>query len=135
MTRMLQPILDELLRRMTGADRQPPRPEDVVVAEVDAGAFDARGRPTICMASLRTPHEYEGRFATLMSSGYAWLNVSFYGFLDGRGVVVIERPQTEPAARCASTAVNLSGPPQAARLSSWEIRSHVVIEGSSTAER
>ncbi len=120
-------VLDALFQKTAGREGQPPIPTDVVIAEVKPKAFDAKGRPRIALGDLRTPDEYEARFVALMSKGYPWLNLSFYGFIDGKGLVVVELPYPEHQTRSPSTSVNFSGPPAIAAASGWDARSHVVL--------
>lgn len=124
---MFQQKLAALMKATAGGEGQPPLPREIVVAELDPNAFDREGRPSIELDALRSPDEYEARFVALMSRGYSWLNLSFYGFIDGKGLVVVELPKSETQTAGASTSVNLSGPPAVAAESGWDARSHVTL--------
>ena len=121
----LSQSLQALLDMMAGGVGQPPTPAEIVITELDVRAIDADGRPRIAVEDLRTPHEYEARFEALMSKGYPWVNLSFYGFLGERGLVVVELPSAELRSPTPSTSINFSGPPAIAAASGWDARSHV----------
>ncbi len=99
--------------------------DDVVILELSKDHY-LRGRMVIAAAELQTVEQYEERFAELMTKGFAWLNLSFYGFLDGRGLVTVEFPNVTPG-RCRDTSVNFSGPMRAVADTSWDARPHVVL--------
>lgn len=122
----LQQKLDLLFRMVAGRAGQPPAPEEVVIAELSQDGFDPLGRPVIAAAALRTVEEYDERFSALMVKGFAWINLNFYGLLDGRALVTVEFPEDEPV-EPGATSVNFSGPPQAVSASSWDARPHLVL--------
>lgn len=84
-------------------------PDDVRLVEVCADDYDASGRPIVRRASLVEPSGYAARFSKLLTSGYSWLNLSFYGFLDDRPLIAIELPRNTGAPG-TTTSVNYSGP-------------------------
>lgn len=122
---MLSEQISRLLVLFTGAPGQPPTPASVLVAEAGAGDFDRAGRPVLSRALLRTPAEYEGRFAELQGGRYSWINLTLLGLLDGVGLVLIEVPSIE--ASVAATPLNLSGPSNAVAASGWDVTPHVVL--------
>ena len=123
---LLQQKLDLLFRMMVGQPGLPPVPNDVVIAELSRDHFDVRGRPVFAATDLHTVEHYEERFSELMAQGFAWLNLNFYGFLDGKGLVMVEFPNNPPR-RCPATSVNFSGPTRAVSDSSWDARPHVEL--------
>lgn len=122
----LQQKLDFLFRIMAGQPGQPPVPEEAVITELSHDRLDPLGRPVIDAADLQTVAQYEERFSALMSKGLAWINLNYYGLIDGRALVIVEFPQHEPAAPGA-TSVNFSGPSEAVSRTSWDARPHVVL--------
>ncbi len=124
---MLKQKLAELLGAMTGGPTQPPVPVHIVIAELGPDQFDALGRAVVVVADLCTPEQYESRFDALMAKGYSWLNLTYGGLLDGKGLVLVEVPRGVPNRSGATTSVNVSGPPSHSMASGWDARSHVVV--------
>ncbi len=125
---MLQQRLDLLFRMMAGQPGQPPVQGHVVIAELTKDRFDHQGRPVIAIAELHTVEQYDDRFSALMAMGFAWINLSYYGLLDGKALVTVEFPNDEPTRRSPVTSVNLTGPPRAVSESAWDARPHLVLE-------
>ena len=73
------------------------------------------------------PEEYERRFAELMAKHFRWLNLSYYGVIDGKGLVIVELPNERFARHSSSTSVNFSGPTSVVAASGWDARCHVVF--------
>lgn len=124
---MLQQQIDLLFRKMAGEAGQPPVADDVVIAELSKETFDVRGRPVIARDELRTIEQYEERFSELMAKGFAWINLSSFGLLDGTALVTVEFPNYERVGGRAITSVNFSGPLQAVARSTWDARPHIVL--------
>jgi len=77
--------------------------------EAEAGAAI---RVHIPAGTLIPPSQYQVRFDELLGLGYAWLNLSCYGFVGETMVVAVELPRT-PAGRVGiATSINFSGPPK-----------------------
>lgn len=85
--------------------------EDVRLVEVGADDYDGSGLPIVRRASLAKPAAYAVRFSQLVASGYSWLNLSFYGLLEGHPLIAVEVPRSGGTA--ATTSVNYSGPSKA----------------------
>jgi hypothetical protein len=124
---VLKEKLHELFIAMAGGDHQPPLPDQVVIAELGQQQFDALGRPDIVSTDLRTPAEYEVRFSELLTSHLPWINLSYYGLLDGKGLVVVEIPNQRHATVQAATSINYSGPPSEVAAAGWDARAGVVV--------
>jgi hypothetical protein len=107
-----------------GADLLP-LPDQVLIAELRPLDFDANGSPIIFRDRLRTPAEYETRFAELVGSGVAWVNLSYYGVMDGSGLVLVEVANVVSTTK--SAAVNLSGPPAAVLAARGDVTNYIVI--------
>lgn len=78
-------------------------------------------------ADLRTPEEYEERFAELMAKRFRWLNLNYFGLIDGKGLVIVEFPDQRFAEHSPATSVNFSGPTHAVAGSGWDARAQVVF--------
>ena len=126
---MLRAKLDDLFRMMTGGAAQSPAPSVVVIAELGRDQFDDRGRPIISEAALRTPTEYEARFAEITRLGLAWINMNYCGVLHGRGLVTIElgSPPTTRRLREGPTSINFSGPTRLVSDAGWDALAYVVL--------
>jgi hypothetical protein len=59
-------------------------------------------------ARLHTIEEYAPRFATLLASGYSWINLSALGLFEDQLLVCVELPRE--GVGCGRTSVNISGP-------------------------
>lgn len=127
MKTMLQQKLEELFRRLAEGGCGAPMPEQVVLGELGSPQAMEDDRPLVALSSLRTPEEYELRFAELLAQGYSWLNLSYYGLLDGRALVMVEIPGTPPRAPGGATSINFSGPTQRAAAAGWDARVELVI--------
>jgi len=64
--------------------------------------------PRVSEPELMTMESFQHRFESAVRSGYAWVNLSALGVLDGSLVVALERPRAATGA--LRTSVNLSGP-------------------------
>ena len=115
---MLSDELEKLLHWACGRAGQPPKPASVRIAELTPENHGG-GRPRISLAKLRTPEEYEARFAELMGLGFAWINVHYCGMLLGQGLVTVEYPRTHGDGPRA-TSVNFGGPPKMVADASWD---------------
>lgn len=105
--RLEHPNLQHALDRLLQA--QGPAPGDIVIIERTA----AEGEPWIVdRARLRSAAAYAPRFADLLNRGFDWLNVSYYGQLEGRPLVVVEVPPGDPTG-APRTSINFSGPTRA----------------------
>lgn len=93
--------IDHLLNQYAPASQL----ESVWLVEVHD--YDGSGLPIVRRASLAEPAKYAVRFAELVARGYSWLNLSFYGFLDGRPLIAVELPISPSG---TTTSVNYSGP-------------------------
>jgi hypothetical protein len=113
--------IDHLLTQYAPASRM----EDVRIVEVGADDYDGSGFPIVRRASLAGPATCSARFSQLLTSGYAWLNLSFYGLLDGNPLIAIETPQRGPTS--ATTSVNYSGPPKAVTDAGGDARAGIIL--------
>lgn len=87
--------------------------EGIRVVEIGSRPdLDVRGR-------FQLHDEYEERFHALLREGFAWLNVSCYGLLQGALVVAIEVPGSH-STRGRRTSVNYSGPTAAVVEHNWD---------------
>ena len=116
-----------LLGTMTGGVGQPPKPDSVVVAELGPDDVDVQGRPIVVAEKLRAPKAYEERFEQLLAKGFSWINLSYYGVLDGNGLVVVELPRETSTLSPRPTSVNFSGPPAIVANSGWDARSIIAL--------
>ena len=80
--------------------------DDVVIAEL--GTVTPTGQLLFNDADLCAAPSYATRFEDLLRRGYPWINMSYYGRLDARHLVVIELP-ARPTGSTA-TSINYSGP-------------------------
>jgi len=124
---MLKDKLALLFQMVAGGPGQPPVPEGIAIAELSPHQFGAAGLPVIVAAALRSPDQYEPRFNELLAMGFPWLNLSYYGLLDGKGLVVVELPG-HSASLSPSTSVNFSGPMTSVAASGWDVRGHVLLQ-------
>jgi|JI10StandDraft_1071094.scaffolds.fasta_scaffold240808_4 hypothetical protein len=117
----LEQHLDHLLTQYAPASRL----EDVQLVEVGADDYDGSGLPIVRQASLAEPAAYAARFSKLLASGYSWLNLSFYGLLDGRPLIAVELPRG--GVNSATTSVNYSGPSKAIADAGGDARAGVAL--------
>lgn len=93
-----------------GSAIERPSPNEIWFLEVGPDiAVDGDGRFRVRREELRSFEDYDGRFEELLRSGLPWLNVGFYGKLEGRTVVGVEVPRKGNAAS-PRTSINYSGP-------------------------
>jgi hypothetical protein len=64
--------------------------------------------PCVSAAELMTVEAFQRPFESALHSGYAWVNLTALGVLDGSLVVALERPRATTGA--LQTSVNMSGP-------------------------
>lgn len=124
---MLQKHLGELMARY----RRTIRPvEDVRIIELNRLQYDDRARPILDASAFRAPAEYESQFVNLMNSGYAWLNLSYLGTLNGRDIVGIETPGAAVESTGNTVAsVNYSGPPKMVADAGGDASGYFVVSG------
>jgi len=125
---LLQDKLDLLFQMMAGGAEQSPRPGDALIVERSRRDVDDSGRLMIAAADLQTVEQYNPRFSALMAKGFAWINLSFFGVLDGRALVTVEFPNYEPIGTRGPTSVNFSGPMRAVSTTSWDARPRIVFK-------
>jgi len=82
-----------------------------LIGELHRDGADEAGHPIVDRGSLRAASDYEGRFAELEAAGYDWINLSLYGSLQGKPLVVVELPSR--AVGAARPSINFSGPTRA----------------------
>ena len=114
----LSNALQHLLAFLNEASPAPPTRGTLILELRSPVALDDEGRLRVTRDELRVPADYESRFATLMASGFPWINVSCYGALDDQLIVVIELPRAPSDAK--RTSVNYSGPSNRVRDSRWD---------------
>lgn len=102
--------------------------EDTLIVEAGADDFDDQGRPIVDAASLTEPGDYAGRFEQLLRSGYAWINLSYYGLLEAQHLVCVELPKAP--AGCLETSVNYSGPSKRVREARCDARAAIRFRGT-----
>ena len=124
---MLEEKLEELFHRLAESGCGAPMPKQVVLVELGSAQAMEDDRPLDTLSNLRTPEKYELRFAELLAQGHSWLNLSYYGLLDGRALVVVEIPGTPPRAPGGATSINFSGPTQRVAAAGWDARVELVI--------
>jgi hypothetical protein len=88
----------------------------------DAGPYEWR----IDRSALHGVVHYAPRFAELLATGYAWLNLSCYGVLEGVAIFAVEVPREPAGVAHGRTAVNFSGPPT--QLSNWDAAGWISID-------
>ena len=103
-------MLDQAIRRLFESLDYDPDSEPLILELSDA-MIGSDGRPRISRADLVPAHLYTKRYAQILSSGYAWVNLSFVGTLDGTPIIAVELPQATQGIE--RTSVNISGPPRA----------------------
>ena len=64
--------------------------------------------PCVSAAELMTMEAFERSFESAFHGGYAWVNLTALGVLDGLLVVALERPRATTGT--PQTSVNVSGP-------------------------
>ena len=128
---MLSQRLAELFKLTAGGTGQPPRPDHILIGEVNSEIADDTGCPIVSEDNLFTPEDYEDRFAELMSMGYAWLNLSYCGLWAGKGLVLVEVPSSFPESSSSTriTSVNYSGPTRYVAEANWDARGLVLLKG------
>jgi hypothetical protein len=130
MNAMLEDQLRELVRRMCGGIGQPPIPRTLLIAEAAIGDSCVWGRLRLPRSALKTPDEYSARFDELMTSDFAWLNMSYCGTLEGHGLVMIEYPR-QPSVRRGTdpvpTSLNFSGPMKLVADAGWDVTAYVIL--------
>jgi hypothetical protein len=103
-------MLDQAVRLLFDTLGYHPDSEPLMLELSDA-MFGSDGRPTISRTDLVPSHLYTKRYAEILSTGYAWVNLSFVGNLDGTPIITVELPHETRGTK--QTSVNISGPPRA----------------------
>jgi len=86
-----------------------PRTEWQAVRFIESSDVDySEPVPRVSEPELMTLEGFQHQFESALRSGYAWVNLSALGVLDGSLVVALERPHAATGA--LRTSVNLSGP-------------------------
>lgn len=130
MSAILQDRLCELVRHMCGGAGQPPAPTSFLIAEAADGDTSVWGRFRLPRSALKTPDEYSARFDELMTSDFAWLNLSYWGTLEGHGLVMVEYPPQSPMRRGTDpvpTSLNFSGPMKLVADAGWDAAAYVTL--------
>lgn len=115
--------LDDHLRSLLSQFGQGSSVNDVVVVELHSRSFDEAGIALVSSRDLVSAADYERRFEQLLSTGYGWINLSYYGLLDGRPLVMIELPWS--ASGATETFVNYSGPSKRVRDAGGDARAGI----------
>ncbi len=109
--------LQRLLSFLSERGLQPPPTEHIKILEI--GRASAGSGPLVVRASeLLDPADYAQRFEELLDAGFAWLNLSCYGVVDGSLLVAVELPAA-PSGAVGGPSVNLSGPAQSVLERDW----------------
>lgn len=103
-------MLDRAVRLLFDTLGYHPESEPFMLELSDA-MFGSDGRPTISTKDLVPSHLYTKRYEEILSSGYAWVNLSYVGNLDGTPIITVELPREIRGIE--QTSVNVSGPPRA----------------------
>jgi len=70
--------------------------------------------------------EFSEPFASLISEGYTWLNMSGLGLLGNTLIVSIEKPCSN--SHCPQTSVNFSGPPHCVQENNFCLEKFIEIK-------
>jgi hypothetical protein len=103
-------MLEQALRFLFDSLGLDPEAESSIV-ELSETMFGRDGRPAISRPDLIPCGQYAERYNKILESGFAWVNLSYVGDLDGRPVVTVELPLESRGS--SRTSVNYSGPPRA----------------------
>jgi hypothetical protein len=117
--------LQQLFALVAGGPGRPPIPTSILIAELKPDDLDG-GRTRVREERLQTPEQYEVRFAELLDSGFAWVNLNYCGLLRENALVLIEHPRS-PSSATGPTSVNYSGPPKLVADAGWNALAYVSL--------
>jgi hypothetical protein len=98
---------------------------DALVAEINPTDFTAEGKAIVDLRLLERAPTYATRFESLLQAGYDWINLSYYGLLEGVPLVAIELPHAVSGAR--KTSVNHAGPSNQVAQSGGDARAAIEL--------